>query len=184
MGTPPPHPRVNHPAKGEGKAAHTHTYTHKSSNRPPAVPDCNQLLSRPALPDSAMTNSRRFRRSCSLRVAKSPGLLDYTSGSFYNHLEEADPTKGPRGTVAGQSGPIPCTGESQKISAQSKGSWRRATSLRVRKVTGEETVTMGEAAHSLGHDDGQLLIGEAHGKSGSKMKKCKQVRASVGPRCH
>lgn len=129
-----------------------------------------------------MTNSRRFRRSCSLRVAKTPGLLDYASGSFYDHLEEADCTKGPRVAVIGQSGWVPSTEETPKIPAQSKGNWRRATSLRVRKDRGEEATTMGEAAHSLGHDDGQLLIGEAHGKAGSKMKKCKKVRAGVAPR--
>ncbi|KAL8184284.1 UNVERIFIED_CONTAM: hypothetical protein K2H54_011784 [Gekko kuhli] len=124
-----------------------------------------------------MTISGRLQRSCSLRVPKSPSLLDYTSGSFYDHLEEGDHTKGPRGAVVRQSSPMDCTGETKKISAQSKGNWRRATSLRVRKLRGEEAAMMGEAAHSLGHDDGQLLIGEAHGKAGSKMKKCKQQYA-------
>ncbi|CAI5797830.1 Hypothetical predicted protein [Podarcis lilfordi] len=33
---------------------------------------------------------------------------------------------------------------------------------------------MGEAAHSLGPGDGQMLIGEAHGKAGGRMKKRKQ----------
>uniref|UniRef100_A0ACB8G9I7 Uncharacterized protein n=1 Tax=Sphaerodactylus townsendi TaxID=933632 RepID=A0ACB8G9I7_9SAUR len=128
-----------------------------------------------------MTNSRRFRRSYSLRVTKSPSLLDYTSGNCYDHLEEADLAKGPQGAVFRQASPIPCTEDTPKISAQSKGNWRRATSLRVRKVTGEEAATMGEAAHSLGHDDGQLLIGEAHGKAGNKMKKCKQMLAALIP---
>ncbi|XP_077181044.1 uncharacterized protein LOC143831698 [Paroedura picta] len=121
-----------------------------------------------------MTNSRRFRRSCSLRGSKSPSLLDSASRSFYNPLEEADPAKGPRGTVVGQSSLVFHTGGAPEISAQSKGNRRRATSLRVRKVGGEGGTTLGEAAHSLGHDDGQLLLGEAHGSAGSKMKKCKK----------
>ncbi|KAJ6652173.1 hypothetical protein lerEdw1_013134 [Lerista edwardsae] len=126
-----------------------------------------------------MTHSRKFRQFRSLRASKPPRLLD--SGSIYSPLEE------PGLPTEGLGGAGPCRGSSwtpQKEEAQqdiawTTGNWgRRAASLRAPQVRRDEA--LGEAAHSLGPGDGQLLIGAAPSLAGSRVKKCKQqVRRSL-----
>lgn len=124
-----------------------------------------------------MTNSRRLGQFRSLRVSKPPRLLD--SESTYSPLEEPSlPAEGVGGAgpCRGSSG-TPCKEEARQDIAWTAGTWgRRAASLRGPKVGRDEA--LGEAAHSLGPGDGQLLIGAAPSLAGSRVKKCKQVRVA------
>lgn len=130
-----------------------------------------------------MTNSRRFQRCRSLRVHKSPSLLDSVSGGIYDPLEEVDLTGRPARAGTRAKGLIPDTEKTQQNSAWNKGNWsRRATSLRVQKVAHDEATVTGEGVHSLGPGDGQLLIGEVNRKADSKVKKCKKVSKQEGRR--
>ncbi|XP_053133583.1 uncharacterized protein LOC128337058 isoform X4 [Hemicordylus capensis] len=124
-----------------------------------------------------MTNSsRRFQRSCSWRGPRSSRLLD--PDGFYNPLEEASPGGG------GSQVTPPKEGPPLDAAARHPGKWgRRAASLRVRRTKGEEAPVgpaVGEAAHSLGPGDGQLLIGEAQGQAGrSPVKTYRKVNRAL-----
>ncbi|XP_028567054.2 uncharacterized protein LOC114587203 [Podarcis muralis] len=162
-----PSPEAESPCKRGRKK---HALSRPACDRTSAVPDWQRRLQ---MSHPGMTNSKTFRRAYSLRGSKSPSLLDPAFGSSWDHLEEADPARRSGGAALGGHGLVP----KNKEEAQTKPAWscgRRATSLRVRKARGEEAATMGEAAHSLGPGDGQMLIGEAHGKAGGRMKKRKQ----------
>lgn len=125
-----------------------------------------------------MTKHTGFRRACSLRVPKAPGLLDCVPGSSYGSLEEAPlPWEAEEAPWRVD----PSLGHSQEGASQEaarkKGSCRRrALSLKGQDMKDEEASPAGEAS------DGQLLIGQAHDKAqaSNRVKRCQKVRGE-GP---
>lgn len=121
-----------------------------------------------------MTKHTGFRRACSLRVPKAPGLLDRVHGSSYGFLEEAPlPWEAEEAPWRAEGS----LGHSQQGASQEgarkKGSCRhQALSLKGQDMKDEEVTPAGEAS------DGQLLIGQAHGKAqaSNKVKRCQKVR--------
>ncbi|KAM6434398.1 uncharacterized protein PHA67_000299 isoform 2-T2 [Liasis olivaceus] len=128
-----------------------------------------------------MTKHTGFRRACSLRVPKSPGLLDRVPGRLYGSLEESPlPWEAEEAPWKGTSSLSPSQEGAPQEAAGNKGSCRRrAASLKVRKIREEDAALAGEATHALSPSDGQQLIGEAHAKAGSRIKQCRKVNRAL-----
>ncbi|XP_058016809.1 uncharacterized protein LOC131186874 [Ahaetulla prasina] len=119
-----------------------------------------------------MTKHTGFRRACSLRVPKAPGLLDRVPGSSYGSLEEAPLPWEAEEAPWRADGSL---GQSQERASQEaarkKGSCRhQALSLKGQDMKDEEASPAGEAS------DGHLLIGQAHGKAqaSNRVKRCQK----------